>query len=54
MVKSRKKTDSLDTDVQYIIQNREQHRHHVEFPKSAIEVMNTHYTLNSAKHMLEK
>jgi elongation factor P hydroxylase len=53
-VKSRKKKESVDNGVWYTIDNREQNRHHLQYVLSAIEVMITHYTLNSVKYILDK
>jgi hypothetical protein len=44
----------VDDGIWYTIENREQNRHHLQYPMSAIEVMITHYTLNSAKFILDK
>jgi hypothetical protein len=44
----------MDDSVRYTIENREQNRHHLRYLMSAIEVMITHYTLNSAKYILDK
>jgi hypothetical protein len=53
-VKSRRKKESVDDSIRYTIENREKNRHHLQYPMSAIEVMITHYTLNSAKFILDK
>jgi hypothetical protein len=53
-VKSRRKKESVDDDIRYTIKNREQNRHHLEYPMNATEVMITHYTMDSAKFILDK
>jgi hypothetical protein len=44
----------VDDGIRYTIKNREQNRHHLEYPMSATEVMITHYTMDSAKFILDK
>jgi hypothetical protein len=44
----------VDDGIWYTIENREQNRHHLQYPMSATKVMITHYTLNSAKFILDK
>jgi hypothetical protein len=44
----------VDDGIRYTIENREQNRHHLQYPMSATEVMITHYTMNSAKFILDK
>jgi hypothetical protein len=53
-VKSRRKKESVDDGVRYTIENREQNRHHLQYPMSAIGVLITHYTLNFEKYILDK
>jgi hypothetical protein len=53
-VKSRRKKESVDDGIRYTIKNREQNRHHLEYPMSATEVMITYYTMDSAKFILDK
>jgi hypothetical protein len=53
-VKSRRKKESVDDGIGYTIKSREQNRHHLEYPMSATEVMITHYTMDSAKFILDK
>jgi hypothetical protein len=53
-VKSRRKKESVDDGIRYTIKNREQNRHHLEYPMSATEVIITHYTMDSAKFILDK
>jgi hypothetical protein len=53
-VKSRRKKESVDDGIRYTIKNREQNRHHLEYPMSATEVIIRHYTMDGAKFILDK
>jgi hypothetical protein len=53
-VKSRRKKESVDDGIWYTIKNREQNRHHLEYPMSATKVIITHYTMDGAKFILDK
>jgi hypothetical protein len=44
----------VDDGIRYTIKNRQQNRHHLEYPMSATEVIITHYTMDRAEFILDK